>query len=139
LALATFLQLFRPQTLAEQHARRAYRSQVDTIAARVRAIFDEWVALREIEPDYARLANVAAVNRWELLKLHSQAERLSAPRMLGSVHRDVLGTITASARACQLLANGYRFHKSEAICDGQAMLVDTLHDLDRLALQVDAR
>jgi hypothetical protein len=38
-----------------------------------------------------------------------------------------------------LLANGYRFHKSEAICDGQAMLVETVDDLNGLAGQLQMR
>jgi hypothetical protein len=139
LAIATFLQLLRPNTLADQHARRVYRQQVEAVNSRVRTIFDEWVALREIEPDYARLANVSAVKRWELLRLVADAERLRPPRLLGSVHREILSAVTGSARACQLLANGYRFHKSEAVCDGQALLLDTVHDLGHLVRQVDAR
>ncbi len=98
----------------------------------MREIFDGWVAQREIEPDYARLANTAAVNRWELMRLRKRAERLHAPRGLQRAHEDLLTAVTASARACQLLANGYRFHKSEAICDGQALFVETLDELSTL-------
>src|SRR6266511_1047746 len=64
-----------------------------------------WVALREIEPDYARLANTAAVNRWELMRLAKQTERLQPPRIVGGTHRHILAAVTSSARACQLLAN----------------------------------
>jgi hypothetical protein len=139
LAIATFLQLLRPQSLEDQHAIRVYQGHVQTIATQVRQVFDSWVALREIEPDYARLANTAAVNRWELMRLAKQTERLQAPRPLTGAHRHILAAVSSSARACQLLANGYRFHKSEAICDGQALLVETVQELDELLLNVDSR
>ena len=139
MAIASFLQLLRPQTLEDQRALRVYRGHVEAISTRVRDVYDSWNVAREIEPDYMRLANTAAVNRWELMRLAKQAERLHAPRMLGGTHKDLLAAVVASARACQLLANGYRFHKSDAICDGQAMLVETKQALEDILLHVDSR
>src|SRR5262249_55060722 len=123
LALATFLQLLRPHTLQEQQAQRLYRANVAHTALRMGQIFDEWVALREIEPDHVRLANAAAIFRWELLRLARENEGVDAPRALAGLQRDVQNAVIGAARACQLLANGYRFHKSEAVCDGQALLI----------------
>jgi hypothetical protein len=125
--------------LEDQRAQRIYRGHVLDVVAQIRQIFDKWVALREIEPDYARLANTAAVNRWELMRLVERIDRLQPPRVLNSAHRTMLTSVTASARACQLLAVGYRFHKSEAICDGQSLLLETVQDLDDLIVRVDAR
>ncbi|MCA1648246.1 MAG: hypothetical protein LC797_23240 [Chloroflexi bacterium] len=139
MALATFLQLLRPQTLHEQRAKRLYHDQVQHFAERMRAIFDDWSALREVESDYARLANAAAVSRWELMRLARDAEQLEPPRSLTGVHRDVQNALLGCARACQLLANGYRFHKSEAVCDGQALLVETVNDIADLLGQIQAR
>jgi hypothetical protein len=138
-ALATFLQLLRPQTLQEQRAIRAYRAQVQQMADRLQAIFDEWSALREVEPDYTRLANAAAVNRWELMRMARDANQLEPPRSLSNVHRDVQNAVVGCARACQLLANGYRFHKSEAVCDGQALLLETVSDIADLLSQIQMR
>jgi hypothetical protein len=135
-ALATFLQLLRPETVADQRALRAYRGEVQGVASRLRQLFDEWVATREIEPDHSRLANVAAVNRWELMLLAERTVHLDVPRSLISNQRAVREAVIASARAYQLLANGYRFHKSEAVCDGQALLVETVDDLTALAAQL---
>ena len=132
MALATFLHLLRPRTLDEQRQQRAYCAQQLEVTARVRSIFDTWVALREIEGDYARLANASAVNRWELMRLVKDIEQVHAPRALHDVHRDTTQAVIACARACQLLANGYRFGKSEAICDGQALFVEAVEDLDSL-------
>ena len=139
MALATFLQLLRPRTLDEQRQHREYCAHVHAVSSRVRAIFDAWVDMREVEGDYARLANASAVNRWELMRLAKQSERVHAPRALTDVHRDASQAVTASARACQLLANGYRFHKSEAICDGQALLVEAVQDLENLTRVAESR
>jgi hypothetical protein len=139
LALGSILQLLRPQTLQEQRAQRAYRTEVQQIAGRMRSTFDDWVRMREIEPDNMRLANAAAVNRWELMRLANEAEQLEPPRKLGNVHRDVHETVLGAARACQLLANGYRFYKSEAVCDGQALLVETVQNISDLAAQLQMR
>lgn len=137
MAIATFLQLLRPQSLEDQRALRVYRAHVQTAHEQLHQVFDAWVALREIEPDYVKLANAAAVNRWELMRLAKQIERLQAPRQLSGTQRRVFSAVTSAARACQLLANGYRFHKSEAICDGQALLVESAAELDELLLQID--
>jgi hypothetical protein len=138
-ALATFLQLLRPQTLQEQRAKRLYCAQVQLMADRLRAMFDEWGSLREVEPDNARLANAAAVNRWELMRLARDVEHLEPPRSLSNLHRDIHNAVVGCARACQLLANGYRFHKSEAVCDGQALLVETVDDIADLLAQMNTR
>ena len=109
------------------------------MADRLQAVFDEWGALREVEPDYARLANAAAVNRWELMRVARDADQLDPPRSLSNVHRDVQNAVVGCARACQMLANGYRFHKSEAVCDGQALLVETVADIADLLAQIQTR
>jgi hypothetical protein len=138
-AIATFLQLLRPHTPQEQRARRLYALQVEQTAARLRAIFDEWSTMREIEPDNIRLANAASVNRWELLRLAREIEHQPPPRSLASMQRDVHNDLIGAARACQLLANGYRFHKSEAVCDGQALLLETVQDMAELVGQLQLR
>ena len=72
-------------------------------------------------------------------RLASEAESFEPPRKLANTHRQVQEAIIASARACQLLANGYRFYKSEAVCDGQALLVETVQDLTALEAQLQMR
>lgn len=139
MALATFLQLLRPTNLQEQRAQRLYHSELQQIASRVQAIFDDWLTLREHESENAELANGAAVSRWELMRLVKSTEMLAPPRSLAGLHRDVQNAVIGSARACQLLANGYRGHKSEAVCDGQALLVETVADLNALLDQLRLR
>jgi len=138
LAIGTFLQLLRAPALEEQHTESIYRAHAHAIGQRVHEIFESWGTQRDSEPEYARLANASAVNRWELMRLLKHAERLQPPRSLGRLHIDLLTAVTASARACQLLANGYRSHKSEAICDGQALFVETIAELSSLMRDVSA-
>ena len=136
MALATFLQLLRPTSIQEQRAQRAYRAEVQQIAKRMQTVFDDWLSLREIESNNAELANAAAVNRWELMRLARSAEFLAPPRSWAGIHRDVHNAVLGSARACQLLANGYRGYKSEAVCDGQALLLDSVADINALVDQL---
>jgi hypothetical protein len=138
-AIATFLQLLRPTSLEEQRAQRAYRADVQEIASRMQSIFDDWLSLREVESDNGELANAAAVSRWELMRLARSAEDLEAPRSWAAIHKDVHNAVLGSARACQLLANGYRGHKSEAVCDGQALLLDSVADINALVDQLQMR
>ena len=130
------LHWIRPNTAEARRAERLFRAEALRIARQLRSILDRWASVREIEPDNDRLANAAAVNRWELLRLAQDAEQLQAPRPWAATSRELREALTSSARACQLLANGYRSHKSEAVCDGQALLLDTLVSLDRLHQQL---
>jgi hypothetical protein len=137
MALRSFLLKLRSPTAEDLSALRLYRQHAADLVARVRSIRDEWVAMREVEPNFERLANTAAVNRWELLRMCKEVEHLDPPRMVNGVHRGLYDVIGDSARACQLLANGYRFHKSEAVCDGQALLVESVDELDVLLRELD--
>ena len=105
----------------------------------MRHIFDDWLKLREVEADYGQLANAAAVNRWELMRLAREAEQFSPPRSIMSLHRDIHNAVIGGARACQLLANGYRSHMSEAVCDGQMLLLETVTEINELVAQLQMR
>ncbi|MBV9599470.1 MAG: hypothetical protein JOZ87_21770 [Chloroflexi bacterium] len=132
MALATFLQRLRSTSPQEQHAQHLYRTEAQQFVTRVQTIFDEWLSLREIESDNGALANAAAVSRWELMRMARSLEHLSPPRSLSGVHRAVQSALLTSARACQLLANGYRGHKAEVVCDGQALLLDMVAEINGL-------
>jgi hypothetical protein len=139
LALASFLQLLRPQTLEDQRAQRVYVASVRQLTDRLQTMFADWRDLRAVEPDYTRLANAAAVQRWELMRLVKDTEQFDPPRAALSIQRDVLNCVVGAARACQLLANGYRAHTFDAICDGQALLIETVDELTRLLARLQMR
>ncbi len=134
-----FLQLLKPQTLQEQRAQHAYVAQAQKIAARICRAFDDWNAHREVEQDNQRLANTAAVNRWELMLLARETEALAAPRSMLGIQRNLQNAVKDAARACQLLAIGYRSHKAHAVCDGQALLIDVVSDVNALVAQLQMR
>jgi hypothetical protein len=133
------LHRLRPRGLEQQREEHAYAVEAHRIAARLREVFDAWLNLREVESDYAQLANSAAVYRWDLMRLASQAERLQPPRSLAATQRELHNAVVGAARACQLLANGYRFHKTEAVCDGQALLIETVAVISELVDQLETR
>jgi len=131
-AIATFLQRLRPTSDQDQHEQHLYRTQAQQFVTRIQAIFDRWLSLREVESDNSQLANAAAVSRWELMRMAGSLEQLSPPRSLAGMHRAVEQALLTSARACQLLANGYRGHKAEVVCDGQALLLDMVTEVNGL-------
>jgi hypothetical protein len=131
-ALATFLQRLRPTSDQEQHEQHLYRAEAQQFVTRIQAIFERWLSLREVESDNSELANAAAVSRWELMRMAGSLEHLSPPRSLAGVHRAVENALLTSARACQLLANGYRGHKADVVCDGQALLLEMVTEVNGL-------
>ena len=137
--LAALLQHIRPSSAEDSRAQRLFRAEATRLVDRLRVLFGEWGTLREVEPEYDRLANVAAVNRWELMRLARESEQLQPPRSMGGTQRELHGALTRAARAWQLLANGYRSHKAVAVCDGQALLVETLAQVDGLVEQLQMR
>jgi hypothetical protein len=138
-ALATFLQRLRPTSDQEQHQQHLYRVEARQFVTRIQAIFERWLSLREVEFDNSALANAAAVSRWELMRMAGSLEHLSPPRSLTGIHRAVESALLTSARACQLLANGYRNHKAEVVCDGQAMLLEMVTEVNGLLGRLQMR
>ena len=124
---------------ADPHLVGVYRARVLAAAEQLRRACEAWDGLRQIEPDNARLANTAAVNRWELVRLLHQLERLHVPSMVSKLHDDLSEALTDAARAWQLLANGYRSHKSEAVCDGQALLVEAAAAVQVISQELETR
>ncbi len=124
---------------ADAHVLGAYRVRVLEAAERLSRACDAWDGLRQIEPDNARLANMAAVNRWELVRLLRQLERLHVPSVVGKLHAELAAALHDAARAWQMLANGYRSHKSEAVCDGQALLVEAAAAVQVISHELETR
>ncbi len=139
MALSTFLQLRRATSIEDQRAQRIYQTEAEDVANRVHELFDAWLQQREYHQDNFELANAAAVNRWELMRLVKLVECLNPPRSANTIHRDLQNAVAGAARACQLLANGYRSHKSHALCDGQALLIETVATMNELVDRLKMR
>ncbi len=137
MSLGTLLRRLRPPSAEDLAALSRYLAHVREPLARVRANHDGWMDLREYEHELERLANTAAVNRWELLRLAEQLTHVEPPKLAATAHRATLDALAEAARACQLLANGHRFHKSEAACDGQVQLAESVATIERQQRTLD--
>jgi hypothetical protein len=127
---SALIRRLRPARSDERPALERFVRHACGAIERVRAMGRDWHDLVQLESDAERLANAAAVNRWELVRLlDHQGE--PAPRPVAAAQRQVHAAVGDAARAFQLLANGHRSHKSDAVCTGQALLSDALAELDR--------
>ena len=68
-------------------------------------------------------ANAASIQRWEAAGLMERLRSTPPPPELSRQHGDLAAVAADTARAAQLLSNGYRFHSSRARCDGQALML----------------
>lgn len=136
--IGTLLRRLRGPSQEDLLALRAYREAVEPSLDRLRAVRDEWLALSRDVGDQEWVANTAAKARWELARLGQRAAEIHAPTLADTSHRDLLRALNDAARGCQLLATGTRSHKSEAVCDGQALLVEAAEAADRIGRGLDA-
>lgn len=127
----------RPVSAEQLAALDRYRTTVANVARQAQGMRQEWLALAQIESDAERLANAAAVNRWRLARLGERLRQEAAPRLGCGADRAVQRALSSAARAFQLLANGYRFHKSDAVCDGQTLLVECVDQLTAASRRLD--
>jgi hypothetical protein len=131
MSLGTLLRRLRPPSADEVEALNQYLASMREPLARVCAMRDEWMGLREYEHEEERLANSASVNRWALVRLVEQVEGIEPPKLAVAAHREIVEELGEAARACQLLANGHRFHKWEVVCDGQVLLGESVEAIER--------
>ena len=136
---ASLIRRLRPLPRAEVEALAAYRDRIAPVALQVSEVRDRWLEMVAQHPVDDQLANSASVHRWELSRLAADMEGIEPPPVAASVHHQVRRAVGDAARGCQLLATGSRFHKSEAICDGQVLLVDAAESLQKLLADLDGR
>jgi hypothetical protein len=103
---------------------------------RIRTIRDEWVLLCNLERDRERLANAAAVFRWELARLAPRLGEVSIPELAATAHRDLQDALSGATRGCQLLATGHRSYNSGSVCDGQSLLVESADLVERVMQRI---
>ena len=135
----SLIRRLRPLPAAEAEALAAYRERLAPTAHRVGSVRDEWLEAAARDPVDMQLANTASVHRWELSRLLAEVDALEPPPVAASAHQQVRRALEDAARGCQLLATGSRSHKSEAICDGQVLLVGAAESLERLLSDLDKR
>jgi len=88
----------------------------------IMALHQRWQLEQATHDDSERLANTAAILRWEFNQLARAHAGREAPPQARQLHAEVEQSLLTAQRACQMLSNGYRFHNLDKICDGGELL-----------------
>ena len=115
--------LFRGRARIAPAEIEAYSTAIKPLAERAGALYARWRHDLEIDTHEDELANSASIQRWEAAGLLDHLRSIQPPKPLARTHAELQSVITDTARAAQLLSNGYRFHSSNARCDGQALML----------------
>jgi hypothetical protein len=116
--------LFRRSSRIDPEHARDYQAAVTPLLERADCLYQQWVEQVESLTDDERIANIASIQGWEMASL---AERLGActpPPGLETVHANCTRAFELARRAGRLLSTGYRYHSTDALCDGHASLDD---------------
>jgi hypothetical protein len=116
--------LFRGRDKASPVELRSYGQVVIPIAGRLENLYTRWRQDLELVSAEDELANAASIRRWEAAGLLDRLRPIQPPPPLTRTHNELEAVITDTARASQLLSNGYRFTSSRARCDGQALMLE---------------
>lgn len=111
---------------------RAYYAGILPLAQRASGFHDQWLDLRNLAEDDQQLANAASVHRWETTRLVDELRAQTPPARARPIHGNLVACLNDFSHAFQLLATGTRYHRTEALCDGQALLVDCGARLQRV-------
>jgi hypothetical protein len=102
---------------------RSYEQAIRPILDHLAGIFVRWRESLELDSPQDELANAASIQRWEAANLIDLLHQVPTPAPLLKAHGELEALALSTARAAQLLSNGYRFHSSNARCDGQALML----------------
>jgi hypothetical protein len=121
-ALAALGRLFKRTPPPSPVELLAYAHQVVPSLERAEHLYHEWFEQVSLFVDNEKLANAAAIHRWETATMGQRLARLEAPPLLARPHAELVAALRLASRAAQLLSNGSRFHSAGAVCDGQTLL-----------------
>lgn len=116
--------LFRGRARVEPAELERYASAVGPLVEQLGGLYRRWRADLELDGPDDDLANAASIQRWEAAGLRDRLAALDPAASLARAHADLVALAADTARAAQLLSNGYRFHSSRARCDGQALMLE---------------
>lgn len=89
---------------------------------RAELLYQEWLEHAAALDGADRLANLAAIHRWQAATMRQALDRVTPPALVAHHHADLVAALAMAARAAQLLSGGSRFHNASAVCDGQTLL-----------------
>ena len=119
---ALFRRSSPPAPEQSDDAVRGYSSVVLDVLARWEDLHLRWLAAVDEQRRNERLANAAAVYRWQLNSLGAQVEALTVPPAVATWHEALVEALALADSGTRLLSHGYRFHNVRMICDGGLLL-----------------
>jgi hypothetical protein len=111
-----------PSPVLSDEAVRGYVQVALDLLARCEELHERWLVALDEQRRNERLANAAAVYRWQLTAVLARLEALPVPSTLQAWHDALLEALGAASRGTHLLSHGYRFHVVRTICDGGLLL-----------------
>ena len=121
-AIEALGRLFQRHPVPTNEELASYAAAVRPAVVRAERLYEQWFETAALLDDNAKLANSAAIHRWELATMGQALERVTPPAALARPHAEVVAALVMGSRAAQLLSNGSRFHSASAVCDGQTLL-----------------
>lgn len=116
--------LFQRTPRVDAVALRDYRAAVSPLLERAECLYQQWIENVESVSDTERIANIASTQSWEMAALGERLGACTPPEGLGPLHERCLKAFTFGRKAGRLLSTGYRYHNSDALCDGHASMED---------------
>lgn len=124
--LLTWLtRLVRRQPAPPAEVLDPYAASVLPLVDRAEALFHQWFEYTALVADSEKLANAAAIHRWEAATMARSLERITPPAELVHDHARLVAAIHLASRASQLLSSGSRYHNANALCEGQMLLTES--------------
>jgi hypothetical protein len=111
-----------PEAENGEDAVRAYTSAVLDLLTRWEDLHQHWLVAVDEQRRNERLANAAAVYRWQLNSIGAQLEALTVPAAVANWHGALVEALAVASSGTRQLSHGYRFHNVRMICDGGLLL-----------------
>jgi hypothetical protein len=119
---ALFRRAPSPEAENGEGAVHAYTSAALELLTRWEDLHQHWLVAVDEQRRNERLANAAAVYRWQLNAIGAQLEALTVPPAVATWHEALVKALGVASSGTRLLSHGYRFHNVRMICDGGLLL-----------------
>jgi hypothetical protein len=126
------VRLFRAGPKVTPPELNAYGERLAPMTGRLRGLYARWRETLEHLSREDELANTASIQRWEAAGLLDELRPIQPPEPLAQAQVELESIVADTARASQLLSNGYRFTSSRARCEGQALMLASEERFQRL-------
>ena len=123
-ALRRLLSALRPRPQVPGEELRRYGEALSPLLLQLASLYQDWRRDLELNTGEDELANTTSIQRWEAAGLVDRIQAIEPPEPLTRAHSGLLTAALDTARASRLLSSGYRFHSSNARCDGHALMLE---------------